>query len=84
VGRLTSHLDPRGETYLRGEQRMRALCDGLQARLAQARAGGGADALERHRGRGKLPVRERIDLLLDPDTAWLELSPLAALGLYDD
>ena len=57
---------------------MRALCDELNARLARAREGGGAAALERHRGRGKLPVRERIDLLLDPDTAWLELSPLAA------
>ena len=63
---------------------MRALCDELDARLANAREGGGADALERHRGRGKLPVRERIDLLLDPDSAWLELSPLAAFGLYDD
>ena len=63
---------------------MRVLCDELQARLARAREGGGAAALERHRGRGKLPVRERIDLLLDPDTAWLELSPLAAFGLYDD
>ena len=63
---------------------MRALCDELQARLAEARKGGGAAALERHRERGKLPVRERIDLLLDPDTAWLELSPLAGFGLYDD
>ena len=63
---------------------MLALCDELGARLARAREGGGPAAQERHRGRGKLPVRERIDLLLDPDTAWLELSPLAALGLYDD
>jgi len=84
VGRLTSHLDTRSETFLRGEERMRALCDELRARLAHARAGGGAGALERHRGRGKLPVRERIDLLLDPDTAWLELSPLAAFGMYED
>ena len=63
---------------------MRELCGQLQTRLARAREGGGAAALERHRARGKLPVRERIDLLLDPDTAWLELSPLAAFGLYDD
>ena len=84
MGRLTSHLDTRGETFVRGEERMRALCDELDARLARAREGGGAASLERHRGRGKLPVRERIDLLLDPDTAWLELSPLAAFGLYDD
>jgi len=84
VGRLTSHLDTRSDTFLRGEERMRELCDELNARLAHAREGGGAAALERHRGRGKLPVRERIDLLLDPDTAWLELSPLAAFGVYDD
>ena len=84
MGRLTSHLDTRSETFLRGEERMRALCDELRARLARAREGGGAGALERHRGRGKLPVRERIDLLLDPDTAWLELSPLAAYGMYED
>ena len=84
VGRLTSHLDTRSDTFLRGEERMRALCEELSARLAQVREGGGAAALERHRGRGKLPVRERIDLLLDPDTAFLELSPLAAFGLYDD
>src|SRR3954453_16021001 len=84
VGRLTSHLDPRSDTFLRGEERMHELCGQLQTRLVRAREGGGASALERHRRRGKLPVRERIDLLLDPDTAWLELSPLAALGLYDD
>ena len=41
-------------------------------------------AIERHRERGKLPVRERIDRLLDPGSAFLELSPLAATGLYDD
>src|SRR6185295_19808746 len=63
---------------------MHELCGQLQTRLARAREGGGAAALERHRGRGKLPVRERIDLLLDPDSAWLELSPLAAFGMYDD
>jgi 3-methylcrotonyl-CoA carboxylase beta subunit len=84
VGRLSSHLDVRSETFLRGQTRMLALCDELSARLERAHEGGGAAALERHRGRGKLPVRERIDMLLDPDTAWLELSPLAALGLYDD
>ncbi|HET6173051.1 MAG TPA: carboxyl transferase domain-containing protein [Gaiellales bacterium] len=84
MGRLTSHLDPRSETYQRGAERMRALSGQLRERLAAARTGGGPAALERHRGRGKLPVRERIDLLLDPDTAWLELSPLAAFGLYED
>src|SRR5919206_192618 len=54
------------------------------ARLATARAGGGPRAVERHRARGKLLARERIDLLLDADSAFLELSPLAAFGMYDD
>jgi acetyl-CoA carboxylase carboxyltransferase component len=56
----------------------------LRERLQRVRAGGGDRALERHRSRGKLPARERIELLIDPDTALLELSPLAAYGMYDD
>ena len=47
-------------------------------------AGGDDRSIERHRERGKLPVRERIDRLLDPGSPFLELSPLAATGLYDD
>ena len=47
-------------------------------------AGGDDRSIERHRERGKLPVRDRIDHLLDPGSAFLELSPLAANGLYDD
>jgi 3-methylcrotonyl-CoA carboxylase beta subunit len=56
----------------------------LRERLAVAREGGGERARERHRERGKLPVRERIDHLLDPGAPFLELSPLAAYELYDD
>jgi 3-methylcrotonyl-CoA carboxylase beta subunit len=54
----------------------------LRAAERAARAGGGEKARERHQGRGKLPVRERVELLLDPGTAFLELSPLAAHGMY--
>jgi acyl-CoA carboxylase subunit beta len=54
--------------------------DDLDAELAKARAGGGPKYVERHRGRGKLLARERIELLLDRDSAFLELSPLAAWG----
>jgi 3-methylcrotonyl-CoA carboxylase beta subunit len=64
--------------------RMVALVDDLRARLAQARLGGGERNLQRHRGQGKLPVRERLDRLLDPGSPFLELSPLAACGLYAD
>ena len=61
-----------------------ALVGELRGRLERVLAGGGEAAKARQRERGKLPVRERIDRLCDPDTAFLELSPLAADGLYDD
>ena len=61
-----------------------ALVAELRERIARAAAGGGEDAQRRQRERGKLPVRERIERLCDPATAFLELSPLAAEGLYDD
>ena len=55
----------------------------LDAELDQARAGGGEAAVKRHRKRGKLLARERIERLVDPGGAFLELAPLAAHGLYD-
>ena len=55
-----------------------------QATVAGRGAGGDERSIARHRERGKLPVRERIERLLDPGSAFLELSPLAATGLYDD
>ncbi len=59
-------------------------CSARQAVVADRGAGGDDRSIERHRERGKLPVRERIDRLIDPGSAFLELSPLAATGLYDD
>lgn len=59
------------------------LLDELHARLAWSRAGGGERMMARHRERQKIPVRDRIDLLIDPGTAFLELTPLAGWGLYD-
>ena len=61
-----------------------ALCDDLHTRLATAALGGGAAAQRRLQDRGKLSVRTRIDRLVDPGTPFLELSALAAGGLYDD
>ncbi len=55
----------------------------LRERLAWAVAGGGERLVQRHVARGKLPVRERIELLLDPGSPFLEIAPLAAWGLYD-
>src|SRR3989449_3426337 len=62
---------------------MAALVAELRARTAEVARGGGDKAVERHRSRGKLTARERIDRLLDPDTAFLELNALAAWELYD-
>ncbi|MEK7232792.1 MAG: carboxyl transferase domain-containing protein [Elusimicrobiota bacterium] len=56
----------------------------LNARLAKVRAGGSAKSVELHRSRGKLTARERVERLLDDGACFLELSALAALGLYDD
>ena len=64
-------------------ERMEALVAELRERTGLVAKGGGAAAMERHRGRGKLPARERIDLLCDPDSAFLELGALTAWDLYD-
>jgi acetyl-CoA carboxylase carboxyltransferase component len=63
---------------------MRALVDDLRTRLARVRDGGGSTSVARHRKRGKLTARERIDRLVDPGAAFLEFSALAANGMYGD
>ena len=84
---LRSRLDPNAPETRANHEAMATLVDDLrtrQAAVAGRGAGGDDRSIERHRERGKLPVRERIDRLIDPGTAFLELSPLAATGLYDD
>ncbi|MFN2461700.1 MAG: carboxyl transferase domain-containing protein [Candidatus Velthaea sp.] len=81
---LESRLDERSGDFVRNAEAMSALVDDLRAQLARVRGGGGAVAVERHRSRGKLTARERIDRLVDPGSAFLELSALAAHGMYDD
>ncbi|HET7568930.1 MAG TPA: carboxyl transferase domain-containing protein, partial [Gaiellaceae bacterium] len=80
---LTSTADRASEEFARRRERMAALVAELRARTTQVSAGGGERAMERHRSRGKLPARERIDRLVDPDTAFLELNALAAWDCYD-
>jgi len=63
---------------------MRELVDELHERLARVRRGGSEAARDKHTGRGKLLVRERVDRLLDPGSPFLELSPLAAYGMYGE
>jgi acyl-CoA carboxylase subunit beta len=77
---LTSHVDLRDETYLANRRAQLALIDELNAQLELAIAGGGERYQQRHRDRGRLLARERIELLLDPDSPFLELSSLAAWG----
>jgi len=80
---LTSQLERGSDEFSRRHERMAALVAELRERTAQVARGGGEAAVERHRSRGKLTARERIDRLVDPDTALLELNALAADGLYD-
>ena len=81
---LETHIDPESELFRTNLARMATLVDELRERTAAVKQGGGARYLQRHREQGKLPVRERIDRLLDPDSPFLELSPLAAWDLYDN
>jgi acetyl-CoA carboxylase carboxyltransferase component len=84
---LRSRLDPASLDARANVEAMTTLVAELRARQAHVAgrgAGGDDDSIARHRERGKLPVRERIDRLLDPGSAFLELSPLAAGGMYDD
>src|SRR5213080_2272171 len=79
---LTSQLDRDAEELARRHERMGELVAELRERSAQVARGGGEATMERHRSRGKLPARERVDRLLDPGTAFLELNALAAWELY--
>jgi len=71
------------DMFDRRRERMQGLVAELRERTALVASGGGEKAVERHRSRGKLTARERVDRLLDPGTAFLELNALAAWELYD-
>src|SRR5256714_13862383 len=79
---LHSSTDPTSPNFASNAQAMRALVAELRERLDQVAGGGGEVSRARHTSRGKMLARERVDLLIDPGTAFLELSPLAAYGLY--
>src|SRR5690606_18301931 len=81
---LKSVADPGSEAYRRNAELNERLAGELRERLATAALGGPERARARHVERGKLLPRERVDALLDPGSRFLELSPLAANGLYDD
>ncbi|MDH6119133.1 acyl-CoA carboxylase subunit beta [Kitasatospora sp. GAS204B] len=77
---LPTRVDPGSAEHRAHREAMLGKLDELAAEHAKALAGGGPKYLERHRARGKLPARERIELLIDQDSPFLELSPLAAWG----
>src|ERR671937_681615 len=79
---LPSVVDPGSADFARNAEAMKALVADLRAKLESAMQGGSEEARARHVARRKLLARERINLLLDPGTPFLELSPLAAYGLY--
>ena len=81
---LPTSVDVRDPRFRENMAHMRYLVAELRHRLELVRRGGGEEQIRRHRSRGKLTARERIERLLDPGTAFLELSPLAAWGMYGD
>src|SRR5438477_977897 len=76
-------LTPQAEPDAQRRARMEELVEELRERTAQVARGGGEAALEKHRSRGKLTARERVDRLVDPGSAFLELNALAAWDMYE-
>jgi acetyl-CoA carboxylase carboxyltransferase component len=81
---IRSRVDPGSPEFKANSAYHRGLVQQLRDRLAQVRKGGPEAAVATQRKRGKLLARERIDALLDPETPFLELSPLAAWGKHDN
>jgi 3-methylcrotonyl-CoA carboxylase beta subunit len=81
---LETKVDRKGAEFAANAAAMRALVAELRSRQAKSALGGGESARARHVGRGKLLPRDRVEMLLDPGAPFLELSPLAACGMYDD
>jgi acetyl-CoA carboxylase carboxyltransferase component len=84
VAVLSTRIERESDTFARRRARMEGLVAELRERTAAVARGGPAEAHEKHSARGKLTARERIDRLVDPGSAFLELNALAAWGVYDD
>jgi len=81
---LHSKLNPADPAFQTNAAAMQTLVDDLRAVSARIAQGGSQAARDKHRARGKWLARERIDALLDPGSAFVEIAPLAAYGMYDD
>ena len=84
MAHLQSKLTPRSEDFRANVAAMQLLVADLNRQLVRIAEGGGPQARAKHLGRGKLLPRERVERLLDPDTPFLEIAPLAALGMYPE
>src|SRR5439155_24152172 len=80
---LPTALDRRSDAFRANAEAMRALVRDLRDKSAAIGEGGDAASRKRHQGRGKLLARERVRLLIDPGSPFLELSAFAAYGMYD-
>ena len=81
---IDTRLDTRDATFARNRDALAALVADLRAKVASIEQGGGEATREWHPGRGKLLPRERVRMLLDPGSPFLEMSQFAAYGMYDD
>ncbi|MGZ5201480.1 MAG: carboxyl transferase domain-containing protein, partial [Telluria sp.] len=81
---IESKLNPRGEDFKTNAAAMQALVEDLRAKVAQVARGGGEAACAKHVARGKLLPRDRVQMLLDPGTPFLEFSQMAAFEMYDN
>src|SRR6266566_453744 len=84
MGIIETHIDRDSSTFQENARYFQELLALLRERIQLVQQGGGEDAIAKHRKRNKLLARERIQLLCDPDTPFLELSPLAAWDMYDN
>lgn len=80
---IESNVDTSGEAFAENKKAMEALVEDLRTELKRAREERSEKAKKRNAELGKLPVQKRLDLLLDKNTPWLEIAPLAAKGMYD-
>lgn len=81
---LSSHIDPQSSDFLANAEFHRGLANELKKKIEKVRLGGGDDAVKKHKARNKLLPRERIEKILDPGSPFVELSTLAADGVYDE
>ena len=82
MNQIDSAVNPRSQEFAENAEHMQTLVDDLRQQVARIAQGGGERHQQRHKSRGKLLVRERIDALLDPGAPVLELSQLAAFDMY--